>query len=154
MIHDIDLILELVKSDIKDVQANGVGVVNDTPDICNARITFENGCVANLTASRISVKQMRKLRIFQENLSNQIFFINADDPVSVSGLGLGAHNERLPRRISSSYLVYHGHDLVLTIARRGKELIVFGNPCHRIYVQHQAAGKAVEVGRKSQYAPG
>jgi len=67
MIHDLDLVLELVGSEVVDVQANGVCVVNDTPDICNARITFDNGCVANLTASRISMKQMRKLRMFQGN---------------------------------------------------------------------------------------
>ena len=81
MIHDIDLILELVKSDIKDVQANGVSVVNDTPDICNARITFENGCVANLTASRISVKQMRKLRIFQENEYISLDFLKKESQI-------------------------------------------------------------------------
>lgn len=67
MIHDLDLVLHIVKSEVADIQANGVCVVNDTPDICNARITFENGCVANLTASRISMKHMRKLRLFQEN---------------------------------------------------------------------------------------
>lgn len=81
MIHDIDLILELVKSDIVDVQANGVCVVNDTPDICNARITFKNGCVANLTASRISVKQMRKLRIFQENEYISLDFLKKESQI-------------------------------------------------------------------------
>lgn len=81
MIHDIDLILELVKSDIVDVQANGVCVVNDTPDICNARITFENGCVANLTASRISVKQMRKLRLFQENEYISLDFLKKESQI-------------------------------------------------------------------------
>jgi len=81
MIHDIDLILELVKSNIKDVQANGVCVVNDTPDICNARITFENGCVANLTASRISVKQMRKLRLFQENEYISLDFLKKESQI-------------------------------------------------------------------------
>ncbi len=81
MIHDIDMILELVKSDIKDVQANGVCVVNDTPDICNARITFENGCVANLSASRISVKQMRKLRLFQENEYISLDFLKKESQI-------------------------------------------------------------------------
>ncbi len=65
MIHDLDLILKLIQSAVKQVHANGVPVVSETPDICNARIEFENGCVANLTASRISVKNMRKLRLFQ-----------------------------------------------------------------------------------------
>lgn len=67
MIHDLDLILKLVRSPVKSVHANGVSVVSNTHDICNARVAFENGCVANITASRISLKQMRKLRLFQED---------------------------------------------------------------------------------------
>jgi len=66
MIHDLDIILSLVKSDIKDIRANGVKVVSSSVDIANARIEFENSCVANLTASRISQKVMRKMRLFQE----------------------------------------------------------------------------------------
>ena len=66
MIHDLDIILSLVKSEIKYIHANGVRVVSPTVDIANARIEFENGCVANLTASRISQKSMRKMRLFQE----------------------------------------------------------------------------------------
>ena len=66
MIHDLDIILFLVKSEIKDIRANGVKVVSSTVDIANARLEFENGCVANLTASRISQKVMRKMRLFQE----------------------------------------------------------------------------------------
>jgi len=65
MIHDIDIILSLVKSPVKDIQANGLAVVSDLADIANARLTFENGCVANVTASRISLNPMRKMRIFQ-----------------------------------------------------------------------------------------
>lgn len=65
MIHDLDLILHWVKSPVKKVSASGVAVLSHTPDIANARIEFENGCVANLTASRISMKQMRKMRLFQ-----------------------------------------------------------------------------------------
>lgn len=75
MIHDIDLILTLVKSKVKQVHANGVKVLSNSPDICNARIEFENGCVVNLTASRISVKQMRKLRIFQKNAYISLDFL-------------------------------------------------------------------------------
>jgi predicted dehydrogenase len=67
MIHDIDLVLHVVKSPVQDVLASGVAVVSDTPDIANARITFANGCVANLTASRISLKNMRKSRFFQRD---------------------------------------------------------------------------------------
>lgn len=65
MIHDIDIILSMVKANVKRVSANGVAIVSKSPDIANARIEFDNGCVANLTASRISVKNMRKMRIFQ-----------------------------------------------------------------------------------------
>jgi predicted dehydrogenase len=67
MIHDIDIVLSLVKSGVKRISASGVAVVSDTPDIANARIEFDNGCVANLTASRISLKNMRKVRMFQKD---------------------------------------------------------------------------------------
>jgi predicted dehydrogenase len=67
MIHDIDIVLSVVNSEVTDVRASGVSVVSDTPDIANARITFSNGCVANLTASRISLKRMRKARFFQRD---------------------------------------------------------------------------------------
>lgn len=67
MIHDIDIILSLVKSEVADIQANGVAVVSDHLDIANARLQFENGAVANVTASRISQKKMRKMRIFQKD---------------------------------------------------------------------------------------
>jgi predicted dehydrogenase len=67
MIHDIDIVLSLVKSNVKRISASGVPIVSDTPDIANARIEFDNGCVANLTASRISMKKMRKIRMFQKD---------------------------------------------------------------------------------------
>ena len=67
MIHDIDIILTLIKSPIANVEANGVAIVSDTLDIANARITFQNGSVANVTSSRISQKKMRKMRIFQKD---------------------------------------------------------------------------------------
>ena len=67
MIHDIDIILSLVKSDVKSISASGVAVMTDTPDIANVRIEFNNGCVANLTSSRISMKKMRKVRLFQKD---------------------------------------------------------------------------------------
>ena len=65
MIHDLDLVLHLVKSPVSKVSASGVAVLSNTPDIANVRLEFENGAVANLTASRISMKQMRKMRLFQ-----------------------------------------------------------------------------------------
>lgn len=75
MIHDIDIILSLVKSDVKNIHANGVAVMTDTPDIANVRIEFDNGCVANLTSSRISMKKMRKIRLFQRDAYIGIDFL-------------------------------------------------------------------------------
>lgn len=75
MIHDIDAILSVVKSKVKKINASGVSVISDTPDIANARIEFENGCVANLTASRISLKQMRKARFFQRDAYISVDFL-------------------------------------------------------------------------------
>jgi predicted dehydrogenase len=76
MIHDLDLILKMVKSKVKQVEAHGVGVISKTIDIANARISFENGCVANVTASRISAKKMRKMRIFQANAYLSLDFVD------------------------------------------------------------------------------
>ncbi|WP_298343182.1 Gfo/Idh/MocA family oxidoreductase [uncultured Algibacter sp.] len=75
MIHDIDIILSVVKSKVKKVSASGVAVISDTPDIANARLEFENGCVANLTASRISLKKMRKARFFQKDAYISVDFL-------------------------------------------------------------------------------
>lgn len=76
MIHDIDIILSVVKSDVKTISASGVAVLTNTPDIANARIEFDNGCVANLTSSRISMKKMRKLRLFQKDAYIGVDFLN------------------------------------------------------------------------------
>jgi predicted dehydrogenase len=76
MIHDIDIILSLVKSEVKHISASGVAVMTDTPDIANVRIEFNNGCVANLTSSRISMKKMRKMRLFQKDAYIGIDFLN------------------------------------------------------------------------------
>ena len=75
LIHDIDIVLKVVKSNVKDIHASGVAVVSDSPDITNARIEFENGCVANMTSSRISLKKMRKHRLFQPNAYVTIDFL-------------------------------------------------------------------------------
>ena len=75
MIHDIDIILSLVKSDVKNISASGVAVMTETPDIANVRIEFNNGCVANLTSSRISMKKMRKMRLFQKDAYLGIDFL-------------------------------------------------------------------------------
>lgn len=76
MIHDIDIILSLVKSTVKNVFANGVHVLSNTPDIANVRLEFDNGCVANLTSSRISMKKMRKMRLFQKDSYISIDFLD------------------------------------------------------------------------------
>jgi predicted dehydrogenase len=75
MIHDIDIILSIVKSDVKNISASGVAVLTDTPDIANVRIEFNNGCVANMTSSRISMKKMRKIRLFQKDAYIGIDFL-------------------------------------------------------------------------------
>jgi len=75
MIHDIDIILSVVQSPVLSIQANGVSLISETPDIANARIEFENGCIANLTASRISLKNMRKSRFFQKDAYISVDFL-------------------------------------------------------------------------------
>jgi predicted dehydrogenase len=78
MIHDIDIVLSIVNSPVKSVAASGVAVVSSTPDICNARLEFNNGCVANLTASRISMKNMRKSRFFQRDAYISVDFLEKE----------------------------------------------------------------------------
>ncbi|WP_196894887.1 Gfo/Idh/MocA family protein [Aureivirga marina] len=81
MIHDIDVVLSVVKSKVKNINASGVSVISDTPDIANARIEFENGCVANLTSSRISMKNMRKSRFFQKDAYISVDFLEKKSEV-------------------------------------------------------------------------
>lgn len=81
MIHDIDILLSLVNSDVKNISASGVAVLTETPDIANARIEFHNGCVANLTSSRISMKKMRKIRLFQKDAYIGIDFLDKKSEV-------------------------------------------------------------------------
>ncbi len=76
MIHDIDIVLTLVKSEVKSISASGVAVLTDTPDIANVRIEFHNGCVVNFTSSRLSMKKMRKMRLFQKDAYISIDFLN------------------------------------------------------------------------------
>jgi predicted dehydrogenase len=78
MIHDIDIVLHSVKSTVKKISASGVSVVSETPDIANARIEFDNGCVANLTASRLSMKNMRKTRFFQRDAYISVDFLEKE----------------------------------------------------------------------------
>lgn len=110
MIHDIDIILSFVKSEVKDVQASGVAVVSNNIDIANARIEFENGAVANVTASRISQKKMRKMRIFQRDNYIALDFITGvsevyrlvpsdekinTDSISFGEIGVGDMKKRI-----------------------------------------------------------
>lgn len=110
MIHDIDIILSLVKSEVENVEASGVSVVSDTLDIANARIQFKNGAVANVTASRISQKKMRKMRIFQRDNYISLDFVTGvsevyrlipledkptNDSISFGEIGLGEKKKRV-----------------------------------------------------------
>ncbi len=81
MIHDLDIVLSIVQSEVKNISASGVAVVSSSPDIANARIEFENGCVANLTASRISLKNMRKIRIFQNDAYVSVDFLEKQSEI-------------------------------------------------------------------------
>lgn len=78
MIHDLDIVLSVVKSNVRSISASGVSVLSDTPDICNARLEFDNGCVANITASRISMKAMRKSRFFQKDAYISVDFLEKE----------------------------------------------------------------------------
>ncbi|TVR41764.1 MAG: gfo/Idh/MocA family oxidoreductase [Cryomorphaceae bacterium] len=75
MIHDLDIVLSVVRSNVRRISASGVAVLSSTPDICNARLEFDNGCVANITASRISMKNMRKSRFFQKDAYIAVDFL-------------------------------------------------------------------------------
>ncbi len=81
MIHDLDIVLSMVASEVTAIHANGVAVVSTSPDIANARLEFANGCVANLTASRISLKQMRKVRFFQKDAYISLDFLDKEAQV-------------------------------------------------------------------------
>lgn len=81
MIHDIDIILSIVKGNVRHISASGVAVMTDTPDIANVRIEFDNGCVANLTSSRISMKKMRKMRLFQKDAYIGIDFLEKNTEI-------------------------------------------------------------------------
>lgn len=115
MIHDIDLLLWLTRSSVVKVEATGVAVLTQTPDICNARLTFANGCVANITASRISAKPMRKLRFFQRD--------------SYMSLDLGAPSVELYRLIEgSAFEQSHQVPLGTISTAHGDRVIVYDTP--------------------------
>lgn len=113
MIHDIDAILSVVRSKVKNVQASGVSVLSQSPDIANARLEFENGCVANITSSRISMKNMRKSRFFQK-----------DAYISVDYLEKTAEVVRMKDAPETP----SDFDLILQNAEGVKKQIYFDNP--------------------------
>lgn len=114
MIHDLDIVLHVVKSNIKKISASGVAVVSETPDIANARIEFDNGCVANFTSSRLSLKNMRKTRFFQR-----------DAYISVDFLEKEAHIVRMKQVIGEPEPLSMTVDLG---ADKGLKEIFFENP--------------------------
>ncbi len=113
MIHDLDIILSLNPGPVAGIEASGVAVISDTPDIANARIAFENGCVANLTASRISVKKMRKARFFQPNAYLSVDFLKKKTEVIRIG--------ELPKEPDPLAMV-------LDLGDKGKKVISFDHP--------------------------
>ena len=113
MIHDIDAILSVVKSKVKAVHASGVSVISDTPDIANARIEFENGCVANLTSSRISLKNMRKSRFFQKDAYISVDFLEKKCEVV---------------KMKDAPEILGDFDMILQNAEGVKKQIYFSNP--------------------------
>ena len=113
MIHDIDAILSVVKSKVKNIHASGVSVISDTPDIANARIEFENGCVANLTSSRISMKNMRKSRFFQKDAYISVDFLEKKCEVV---------------KMKDAPEVPGDFDMILQNAEGVKKQIYFANP--------------------------
>lgn len=113
MIHDIDVILSVVKSKVKNISASGALVISQSPDIANARIEFENGCVANLTASRISLKNMRKSRFFQKDAYISVDFLEKKVEVV---------------RMKDAPEVPGDFDMILQNAEGEKKQIYFENP--------------------------
>jgi predicted dehydrogenase len=113
MIHDIDTVLSLVDSEVSAILASGVAIISETPDIANARIEFENGCVANLTASRISLKNMRKARFFQKDAYISVdYFSKSAEVVKM---------ENAPENVGD-------FDMVLENAQGKKKRVFFDNP--------------------------
>jgi predicted dehydrogenase len=134
MIHDLDLILSVVKSPVREVHASAVAVISEQPDIANARIEFANGTVANLTASRISVQKMRKLRLFAKDnyLSIDLLkksgehFVLAplDDTESYAGYFSALQHEPTGRKIMFRQLQYADYDMLTEEIRAFVDAII------------------------------
>ncbi|MCH7973430.1 MAG: Gfo/Idh/MocA family oxidoreductase [Bacteroidetes bacterium] len=149
MIHDIDIILSLIKSKVISVEASGVAVVSDNVDIANARIKFENGAVANVTASRISQKKMRKMRIFQKDTYLSLDFItgtsevyrlipaeekNDSHSISLGEIGVGEHKKKVvyeqPQIKEVNALKYELELFIKSIREKTKP-VISGEDGHR-----------------------
>ncbi|HNR20493.1 MAG TPA: Gfo/Idh/MocA family oxidoreductase [Bacteroidia bacterium] len=113
MVHDIDIVLAVVKSSVKKISASGVSIVSDTPDIANARIEFDNGCVANLTASRLSMKNMRKSRFFQKDAYISVDFLKKKTEVI---------------RMSNENINENPFAMEIDLGEKGKKYIEFEKP--------------------------
>ena len=138
MIHDIDAILSVVKAEVKSINASGVSVISETPDIANARIKFENGCVANLTASRISLKNMRKARFFQKDAYISVDFLEKKSEV--------VKMKNAPEKPGD-------FDMILQNAEGVKKQIYFDNPKvepnNAIFVELESFARSINENKTS-----
>jgi len=160
MIHDLDIILSSVKARLRKVSASGVAVVSDTPDIANARLEFDNGCVANLTASRISMKNMRKSRFFQKNAYISVDFLtkeselvtmsdidaeNADPLAMVLELGEGKTDKEIhfekPVVESNNAIVEELSSFAKAIVNNTTPLVTLYDGYQALLVAHQIVEK-------------
>ena len=160
MIHDIDIILSLVRLPVEKIEANGIPVVSDTVDIANARLQFANGCVANVTASRISQKKMRKMRLFQRDAYISVDFseglaevfrlvdINAESVVPTMMLGeidLGASKRKIVYEqppVKEVNALQYELELFADAVRTGKDpLVTAEDGLHALKVAHEIMEK-------------
>jgi len=160
MIHDIDIILSLVHSPVEKIEANGVTVVSDTVDIANARLQFKNGCVANVTASRISQKKMRKMRMFQrdayisvdfsEGLAEVFRLVDENDTSAKSTMMLGEINAGTKKRkivyeqpeIKDVNALKYELEMFIDAVQNGKEPVVTAEEgLQALHIAHAIMGK-------------
>ncbi len=165
MIHDIDLILSFVRSPVHQIEASGVAVVSDSADIANARLQFENGCVANVTASRISQRKMRKMRLFQPNAyisidfqqgAAEVFRLVGEKERGIQGtmmlgeIGAGKHKRKIvyekPQVKEVNSLKYE-LELFVRAVRSGERPIVDGEDGKRAL---EVAGRILEKIRQQK----
>ncbi len=160
MIHDLDIVLHTVASPVAKISASGVAIVSDTPDIANARIEFENGCVANLTASRISLKNMRKTRFFQPEAYISVDFLEKkselvsitdmkegeEDPFAmVMELGNGKPDKKIlfnkPEVLSNNAIMEELRSFAIAIQNDTDTIVNVEDGYKALYVAHQIVEK-------------